>query len=200
LRTFHESLIEAEIRLIEANSELNALRAENSTILERLNRKQAEIQDMDNRNKVRRNEYKQFAARAQQDLDGLSPEEIILVNEYREYASLEELEVQVHAVTARLGMMVAGNSGIIRTYEERKEKIERTLAKLEEHTADLEDTKAKITEIRGQWEPELDTLVAKISDAFAHNFSQIGCAGEVQVYKDEEDFDKWSIQVSVRFR
>jgi chromosome segregation ATPase len=122
------------------------------------------------------------------------------VAEYRQYTSLQQLELQVQDVTARIGMMVEGNSGILKTYEKRKDDIERTTAKLDEHTANLENIKAKITEIRGLWEPELDALVAKISDAFAHNFEQIGCAGEVQVYKDEEDFDKWSIQISVRFR
>ena len=29
------------------------------------------------------------------------------------------------------------------------------------------------------WEPELDKLVKEISNAFAYNFEQIGCAGEV---------------------
>jgi chromosome segregation ATPase len=174
--------------------------AENSTILEKLNQKHAEIQELDNRNKIRRKEYMQLAARTQEDYNGLSSEEQELVADYRQYTSLQQLELQVQDVTARIGMMVEGNSGILKTYEKRKEDIDRTIVKLEEHTANLEDTKAKITEIRGQWEPELDTLVAKISDAFAHNFSQIGCAGEVQVYKDEEDFDKWSIQISVRFR
>jgi chromosome segregation ATPase len=96
--------------------------------------------------------------------------------------------------------MAEGNPGAIKAYEKREEEIVRTREKLEQCTAKLEDTKQKIVEIREQWEPELDTLIRKISDAFAHNFKQIGCAGEVEVYKDEEDFDNWSIQISVRFR
>ena len=51
-----------------------------------------------------------------------------------------------------------------------------------------------------QWEPQLDELIAKISEAFADNFSKIQCAGEVVVYKDEEDFDQWAIQIKVKFR
>jgi chromosome segregation ATPase len=200
LRTFHESLVEAEIRLIEARSEFNALKNENSNILEKQQRKRAELQNLDNRNTTLRREYRQLTEIAQQDLNSLQPEEKAMVLEYRQLSSLEALELEVQAVSARLDMMVEGNSGIIRAFEKRKEDIIKTQDKLEEHTASLENIKTQITEIRAKWEPELDALVAKISDAFAHNFEQIGCAGEVQVYKDEEDFDKWSIQISVRFR
>jgi len=200
LRIFHESLVEAQIRLIEANSELNALQHENSDILEKLQRKKVEIEDMNNEFTRLRGEYKRLTNVIQADLNSLQPEEKAMVLEYRELSSLEALELEVEAVSARLEMMVEGNSGIIKTFEKRQEDIMKTQDKLEEHTASLDTIKTKIAEIRSQWEPELDALVAKISDAFAHNFEQIGCAGEVVVYKDEEDFDKWSIQISVRFR
>jgi chromosome segregation ATPase len=200
LRIFHESLVEAQIRLIEATSELNALQHENSDILEKLQRKKVEIEDMNNEFTRLRGEYKRLTNVIQADLNSLQPEEKAMVLEYRELSSLEALELEVEAVSARLEMMVEGNSGIIKTFEKRQEDIIKTQDKLEEHTASLDTIKTQIAEIRSQWEPELDALVAKISDAFAHNFEQIGCAGEVVVYKDEEDFDKWSIQISVRFR
>jgi chromosome segregation ATPase len=186
--------------LIEATSEFNALQHENSDILEKLQRKKAEIKDMDNHFMTLRREYKRLTDVIQADLNSLQPEEKAMVLEYRELSSLEALELEVQAVSARLDMMVEGNSGIIKAFEKRQEDIIKTQDKLEEHTASLETIKTQIAEIRSQWEPELDALVAKISNAFAHNFEQIGCAGEVQVYKDEEDFDKWSIQISVRFR
>lgn len=200
LRSSHELLVEAEIRLIEARSEFNALQNENSNILEKQKRKKAEILDLDHRNNTLRKEYRRLTELAQQDLNSLQPEEKAMVLEYRQLSSLEALELEIQAVSARLDMMVEGNSGIIRAFEKRKEDIIKTQDKLEEHSASLEAIKSQIAEIRAQWEPQLDALVAKISEAFAHNFEQIGCAGEVQVYKDEEDFDKWSIQISVRFR
>jgi chromosome segregation ATPase len=137
---------------------------------------------------------------AQRSLEDLSPEEKEMVIEYRALGSLDALEQEVQAVAARLDLMVEGNPGLIRTFEKRKDEIAKTEEKVNEHTANLESAKSKIVEIREQWEPELDALISKISDAFAHNFEQIGCAGEVSVYKDEEDFDRWSIQISVRFR
>jgi chromosome segregation ATPase len=164
--------------------------------LEKQKGKLAEIQALDLRNTTLRKEYKRLSETTQEKLNSLPPEDKAIVLEYRQLSSLEALEQEVQAVAARLEMMVEGNSGIIKAFEKRKEAISRTREKLEELSATLEDTKVKITEIREQ----LDALIAKISDAFAHNFQQIGCAGEVQVYKDEEDFDKWSIQISVRFR
>jgi chromosome segregation ATPase len=200
LRTLHEAFVEAEIRLIEAKSEFNALRNENSNILEKQKRKQIEIQNLETQNTTLRKEYKRLTEATQQDLNTLTPEDKAMVLEYRQLSSLNALEMEVQAVTARLEMMVEGNSGTIRAFEKRKDEIRKTQEKLEDCTIRLENTKVKIIEVREQWEPELDALIAKISDAFAHNFQQIGCAGEVQVYKDEEDFDKWSIQISVRFR
>ncbi|CAO2651146.1 Nn.00g094430.m01.CDS01 [Neocucurbitaria sp. VM-36] len=200
LRTFHESLVEAEIRLIEAKSESNALEHENSDTLQRLQAKQVEIQQLNQRNQTLRQEYERMVKNTQQDIESLTEEERDIIREYRELPSLEALEQEVQAVSARLEMMAEGNPGAIRAYEKREDEMNKTREKLEQHSTKLEDAKQQILEIRAQWEPELDALIRKISDAFAHNFQQIGCAGEVTVYKDEEDFDNWSIQISVRFR
>lgn len=200
LRNLHESLMEAEIRLIEAKSEFNALKAENSQILQQVEQKRVERDQRLQRQRALRVEYERMVKTAQKDLDSLSEEEQAAVREYRNLESLEALEQEVHAVDARLEMMIEGNPGAIKAYEKRKEDIQKTQGLLDEYAADVAETKEQIIEIRQQWEPELDTLISKISEAFAHNFRQIGCAGEVEVYKDEEDFDNWSIQISVRFR
>lgn len=168
--------------------------------MEKLRRKENEIHDLDKRNTDLRDRYRRLMRSVQQDIDDLPQEEKDMVMEYRQLPSLEALDLECQAVAARLEMMAEGNSGVIRAFEKRKEDIKRTQEKLEDHNANLEGIKTNITEIREHWEPQLDALIAKISDAFAHNFEQIGCAGEVEVYKDDEDFDRWSIQISVRFR
>lgn len=200
LRVLYESLVEAEIRLIEAKSEFNALKIENSDILQKLQRKEAEIQQLDQRNRTLRSAYERMVRSTQEDIANLTEEERAIILEYRELPSLEALEQEVHAVNSRLEMMAEGNPGAIVAFEKREEEIARTREMLERHVASIAEAKAKITEIRQQWEPELDALIRKISDAFGHNFQQIGCAGEVTVYKDEDDFDNWSVQISVRFR
>ena len=200
MRSFYESLVEAEIRVIEAKSELNALKNENSDILQNQKRKEQEIEQLDQRNRTLRHEYDQMVKTTQQDILKLTDEEKSIVMEYRELPSLEALDQEVQAVSARLEMMAEGNSGAIKAFEKREEEINKTREKLAQNSDVLEDAKEKIAEIRQQWEPQLDALMRRISDAFAYNFQQIGCAGEVVVYKDEEDFDNWSIQISVRFR
>ena len=192
--------MEAEIRFIEAKSELNALKSENSGLLQKQETKEAEIRQLELRRRTLRDEYEKIFEAAQADILNLTEAEKKIVAEYKELPSLEALEQEVSAVNARLEMMAEGNPKAIKDYEKREEDIARTREKLEQYTGSLEETKEQIVEIRQQWEPQLDALIRKISDAFAHNFTKINCAGEVQVYKDEDDFDNWSIQISVRFR
>ncbi|KAH9865204.1 hypothetical protein IAQ61_009151 [Plenodomus lingam] len=200
LRTYYESLVESEIRLIEAKSEFNALVRENQEILDRLKRKEIEISDMVKRDHVMRSEYQRLLRATQEDINNLTEKERALYVEYRNLPDMAALEHEIQTVEARLELMSEGNPGAIRAYEKREEEIVRTKEKLEQHTDSLEATKEQIKEIRQKWEPELDALTDKISAAFAYNFEQIGCAGQVDVDKDEEDFNKWGIQISVRFR
>jgi chromosome segregation ATPase len=160
----------------------------------------AAIEEMEERDRTLRSAYRRMKAELDQVIETLTEQERAIVAEACKLPGLDALEQEIQTVEARLGLMSEGNPGAIRAYEKREEDIARAREKLEQYTSTLEEAKEQITEIRQQWEPELDKLIRKISDAFAHNFSQIGCAGEVEVFKDEEDFDNWSIQISVRFR
>lgn len=133
-------------------------------------------------------------------VNNCTPEENEVVVSYKDLQSVAQLEDEIQAVSARLEMMSAGDGSVVRTYENREAQIRKTQESLEKHTAALEEAQQKIADIKGPFETGLDELVAKISAAFSHNFAQIGCAGEVMVYKDDEDFNAWSIQIMVRFR
>ena len=111
----------------------------------------------------------------------------------------EQLENEIQSEKARLELMHEGNGGVIREYEQRKKKIDALSARLEEIKNALSEFDDGIKELRDQWEPELDSLVEKISNSFSLNMEQISCAGEVGIYKDE-DFDQWAIQIRVKFR
>lgn len=200
MRAFHESLVEAEIRLIEVKSELRGLIKENRTILDKQKAQESKITERANHERGLRARYRELQEATQRDIYSLSEEERQIVMEYKELPTLEALELEVQSVNARLDMMAEGNPGAIRAYQRREEDIKTTRENLEQYAASLEEIKDDITEIREKWEPELDILIRRISRAFAHNFEQIGCAGEVQVNKDEDDFDNWSVQISVRFR
>lgn len=199
-RRHHETVIEAEIRLIEAASEVRAFEKENKQILERLRTRQTLVQQLEQAKADMKRSIQREQNAAQALLDALSEEERKLVADFKNLETIAQLEDEIQSVSARLEMISGGDGSVVKTYENREIQIAKTKESLEKNMADLEEAQAKIAEIKGPFVEQLDGLIAKISNAFAHNFAQIGCAGEVSVYKDEDDFNAWSIQISVRFR
>jgi chromosome segregation ATPase len=164
-----------------------------------LKQKETEVQDLDQQHKAKRAAYGRFFAVAQRLMEDTTQAEKELVKEYSELETIEALDNEISIITARLELMAVGNPDAIKAFERREQEIAMLQSKLDSIVEQLETTRANIKEIREQWEPQLDELVSKISDGFSHNFEQIGCAGQVGVYKDE-DFENWSIQIQVRFR
>lgn len=199
-RRLHENVIEAEIRLIEAASEARAFEKENKQVLERLRARQVQFEELTVvRNNMKANIRAEHQT-VQQMIHSCTQEENQIIVSYKDLQSVAELDDEIQSVNARLEMMSAGDGSVVRTYENREVQIRKTQDSLEKHTTALQDAQSKIAEIKGPFVEQLDELMDKISAAFAHNFEQIGCAGEVSVYKDEDDFNAWSIQISVRFR
>lgn len=196
----HSSLHEAEIMLIEASSDVGILVQRNSSVKELLQNKQREVDEI-NREKLA---AAADAQRLLQDCRNLmtTADEITTAffQTLPEGQSSEELEIEIESERARLELMHEGNGGVIREFEQRQKQIDSLKAKLEEINHSLGEFDEKIKELRDKWEPELDQLVGKISDSFSFNMQQISCAGEVAVFKDEDDFDQWAIQIRVKFR
>ncbi|KAF9698251.1 hypothetical protein EKO04_003467 [Ascochyta lentis] len=199
-RRLHENVIEAEIRLIEAASEVRALEKENKLVLERLRSRQLLVEQLGKTANSMKKEVHAAHVRTQSLIDGCTPEEKEIVNSYKNLESVAELDDEIQSVNARIEMMSGGSAQAVKTYENREQQIQKTRESLEQLVEALEKSQSKIKSIKDPFEEELDALIAKISDAFAHNFAQIGCAGEVSMYKDDDDFNAWSIQISVRFR
>jgi chromosome segregation ATPase len=191
--------VEAEIRRIEANSELDGYKADNREIELSLAKKEAEVRDWAKRHTAKKAEHKDQHVLARQVLRNTSQAEKDEIKRWSELPTLQDLDDKITEITARLDLMAEGNPNAIKAYEKREQEIQAHELKLQGIVERLETVCADITLIREQWEPQLDALVAKISDGFSNNFEKIGCAGQVCVYKDEE-FEKWAIQVMVRFR
>ncbi|THH29882.1 hypothetical protein EUX98_g4315 [Antrodiella citrinella] len=100
---------------------------------------------------------------------------------------------------AQLEMAANTNAGVVDQYEQRKKAIER----LEEAIAEKEEKVNKkdraIQIARDKWEPALTKLVDSVADRFAAAFDRIGCAGEIRI-SQHEDYDKWAIDILVKFR
>ena len=113
--------------------------------------------------------------------------------------TMEALDQDVAAEESKLDFIQANNPNAIAQFEKFQTMVNRLTAKVEEADKKLEKLQSKIRKVRARWEPDLDKLIAQISDAFAYNFEQIGCAGEVAVEKTD-DFEDWAIKIKVKFR
>jgi len=113
--------------------------------------------------------------------------------------SLEELDTEVEMIQNRLSLLHEGNPDAIREFERRAKEIEALQKTIQDNHEKLEKLVVAIQELKNKWEPALDIVVDRISSAFSESFDKIGCAGEVKVNK-AEDFEKWEIQIMVKFR
>lgn len=185
--------------LIEATSDFEILKERNSSVQELLEDQQRQVDALVRETEASQKTAKAFLDKCSQLLTGVEDELRSYLRGLPANQTTEQLEDEIESEKARLELMHEGNGGVIKEYEQRKKKIDALTARLEEIKNALSEVDDKITELRDQWEPELDSLVGKISNSFSLNMEQISCAGEVGVHKDE-DFDQWAIQIRVKFR
>ena len=199
IRVCHAELLEAKIRLVEAASDVESLQARNSAVIQNIEREKQVGRDIEQELKTLKENAKGVIAMVKKLLSEANEEDAAYLQSIPEDVTIEECEAKIMTEEARLEYTHATNPNAIRDFENRKADLE----KLQEKMAAAEDRLGKlsrrITKLRDRWEPALDALIAEISDAFSHNFEQIGCAGEICVHKDD-DFDQWAIQIKVKFR
>lgn len=186
--------------LIESASDLAGLTERNVSVSEMLASKTQEFDEIASQSEKARSEARQVLEVCKQLM---ITEDQALSDFFRtlpEGQTSEELEVEIESERAKLELMHEGNGGVIREFEQRQKRINTLKGNLEEINHGLVELDENIRGIRNRWEPELDGMVQKISDSFSFNMKQINCAGEVGVFKDEDDFDQWAILIRVKFR
>lgn len=195
--------IGTQILAIEAQSDLEQMklrtRAEKALLAER--RKEKEELEVEKAELLQRGKE---LGQACSNIDGLDSDEAL--DKVRDEIendkwTPDQLETEIQSVQARFDMTDGGRNGanLLKEFEERAIAIRKKEDKLEKLNAALEELEGKIKEVREQWEPQLDQLIAQISKAFGENMAFIDNAGEVSVHKDE-DFELWAIQIRVKFR
>ncbi|KAI4154444.1 MAG: hypothetical protein L6R39_001385 [Caloplaca ligustica] len=200
LQAAHAGLYEAEIMLVEANSDLAFLVEKNTSVKELLQAKQVEVDrfatETSRCHEVAIKKYQEL----QRALEEASTELHAFIQELSPEQTSAELEAEIDSEKARLEMMHDANDrGVIKEFEQREQRIAQLKERLESLREELAEAEERITGVRERWEPELDRLVGMISRSFGENMQQIGCAGEVGVDK-VEDFEDWSIKILVKFR
>ena len=195
IRSAYHELLEAELLLVEAKSDVAHLKDRNSEIVQRLEEEKKSLNVL----KVELEEKKRDAQRLFTEVKELSDEHRQdSIAEARDRTA-EVISQEISAERAKLEVIQANNPQALEEYENWARRIEKEKADHDVQETRLADLTEKITTLRSQGEPRLDELVGQINDAFSYNFEQISCAGEVGVHKDEE-FDKWAIEIKVKFR
>ena len=185
--------------LIEATSDFEVLRERNSSVEELLVDQRRQVDSLAKETEALQKTAKALLDKCTQLMTGVDDEVRSFLAALPASQTTEQLENEIESEKARLELMHEGNGGVIKEYEQRQKRIDVLTGRLEQIKNALSELEDKIKELRDQWEPELDSLVGKISNSFSLNMEQISCAGEVGVHKDE-DFDQWAIQICVKFR
>ncbi|KAI3007463.1 hypothetical protein CBS147346_3272 [Aspergillus niger] len=207
----HEEVIKLKVRHIEGVSDLEVLKARNVEHRQTLEAKHDELKEANQEIKNIGKTVKKLQEDAVKvaNLSQQQPDLADLLHTIKDQ-TMEQLEADIDSEKARLELTHGGNSNVIREFEERGRQIDKLRDKLTDFQKKLDDYNHAINEIRGRWEPKLDSIIKSISDAFSDSFARIGCAGQVTLDKAEEtgpngepgdsDFDQWSIQIHVKFR
>ena len=199
IRLHYEELLEVEIRLIEAHSDVESLMERNSGIVQRQEQERQQVKEIERESKIvteRARKALEVCQAINAEVDQEASDRLAALPQD---LTLEALEIDIAAEESKLDFIQANNPNAIAQFERFQNTVDRLKTKVSEADQRLNKIQSKITKVRGKWEPELDRLIAEISDAFAYNFEQIGCAGEVGVEKTD-DFEDWAIKIKVKFR
>ncbi|KAH0588207.1 hypothetical protein H2248_006920 [Termitomyces sp. 'cryptogamus'] len=113
--------------------------------------------------------------------------------------TVDELQAELNRQQAKLELNLNTNPGVVEQYEKRKRDIEVLEKTIETKQKSAEKIERSIKAARDNWQPGLEKLVASIGEKFSASFDRIGCAGEVRI-SQHEDYEKWAIDILVKFR
>ncbi|KAI1092795.1 P-loop containing nucleoside triphosphate hydrolase protein [Rostrohypoxylon terebratum] len=198
IRNAHQALLEAQIRLIEARSDVQNLEERNARVMQELEEKRAEINRVEAeiaQLKTRANVAKEKIEEAVNGAD----DQLAYLTALAGDKSVEDIDIEIGAESTKLELIHGVDPAILRQYEKRAQDILKLTQEKEDMNTRLESYNGKIQSLKEKWEPAVDEVIRKINDAFSYNFEQINCAGEVGIHKDE-DFEQWSIEIKVKFR
>lgn len=190
---------------MEATSDLQTLRLRNVDSTRLLEEKRVQLRETTSKLRettLKAREVQQKAQRATRVV-AEEPDGQALIDSLGDH-DIDQLEADISSEQARLELTHGGSSHLIKEFEDRERTIEKLRSKLTDFEAKVAELSDAIGEIRKDWEPRLEALIEKISDAFSDSFRRIGCAGQVTLGKAEDigpnEFAEWSIVIHVAFR
>jgi len=114
--------------------------------------------------------------------------------------TIEEIDEAISDAKKKADLQFHTNPRVIEEYEQRKIQIEKLEVEIKEKQTNLDNRKTTIETLKSKWLPPLKNLIIRINISFSKFFADIGCAGEVSLLEHPTDFDKYGIEIRVRFR
>nr|WJN25108.1 structural maintenance of chromosome protein [Farysia itapuensis] len=116
-----------------------------------------------------------------------------------EVLNLDRCTGELRAEMSKLELAEGVQPEVIRQYTRRKEEIAAVTRTITDLAKAQTDVQAKMSSVRGKWEPKLRRVVAEVSKRFSKAFDDLGLAGELRIGEDA-DFEKWKLEIMVKFR
>ncbi|WFC98940.1 Structural maintenance of chromosomes protein 5 [Malassezia yamatoensis] len=114
-------------------------------------------------------------------------------------ASVDQLELELQSAQAALDIPWGVGPNVVEAFQQRKAKIAQLNGTIDAALHEKVQAEAKIERIEQHWLPALEQLICKVNERFSSAFQRLGCAGEIRLARDD-DYEKWGIDVLVKFR
>lgn len=115
--------------------------------------------------------------------------------------TLEKLQENTTKLKASLDVSLkGGEESLMARYNKRAEEIEQLEERVRAEATSDERYSEQIAELRKGWEPELQGIVARVSEEFSNAFKLIKCRGEVRLGNTDKGFKHWTMNIMISFR
>ncbi|TRZ03163.1 hypothetical protein DNTS_027825, partial [Danionella cerebrum] len=115
--------------------------------------------------------------------------------------ALDEIDFMLNEERTKAECFTGLSEAVVEEYNRREVEIRNMEAELNEKTNALTTYRQNISEAKVRWLNPLKQLVEQINERFSDFFRSMQCAGEVDLYSEnEEEYDKYGIRIRVKFR
>ncbi|KAJ3370179.1 Structural maintenance of chromosomes protein 5 [Kappamyces sp. JEL0680] len=114
--------------------------------------------------------------------------------------SLEYLDSKIYELEARSQLIAEVDPRIIQEFNARKIEIDNLETAARTRREAIDGLEAELATLHDTWKAKVQGILATISDSFSRSFESIGCAGEVCLKEDAVDYNKWGVEILVKFR
>eukprot|EP01026_Neomeris_dumetosa_P024740 TRINITY_DN2049_c0_g1_i9.p1 TRINITY_DN2049_c0_g1~~TRINITY_DN2049_c0_g1_i9.p1 ORF type:complete len:277 (+),score=46.87 TRINITY_DN2049_c0_g1_i9:3-833(+) len=114
---------------------------------------------------------------------------------------LNEVRLQETEKRAQADAIICDDQQVLNRYQQLQVQVADYTEQMQNAERQQKTAEQDLDGMRQEWINKLKVQVGVINNTFQKSFSEIGCAGEVQVFEHPGgDFEKYGIQIMVQFR